>query len=263
MSENRPLLETRKDLFLEIARGLIDNHRAFNGYGERVNVQTTAQGEDLWRGAATTIPLPNQAVGEQMTVVSSANTDGAAGKTGVNTIAIHYLDADGVEQEETLTMNGTTGVDTTATDIKFVQEIHALTVGSTGVSDGDIKIYRKGDAGRIYCMIATGGNMSLVINRMVPANKTLYITGWHLSVSGKVAQDQQLSVRLRSTDHDGILIPGVFIFKDVVYLKNGAVSIQFKKYIKIPQLSIVKVSAWADVANAECSAYFEGILVDN
>jgi len=262
MSQSNPILQPRKDIYLEIAKGVIAGHATFNGFGERVNVQTTAQGEDLWRGAGTTIPVPAPA-GEQMTVVSTANTDGAAGKTGVLTIAIHYLDANGDAQEEIKILNGTTGVDTIATDIRFVQELHALTVGITGVADGDIKIFKKGEVGRIYNMIATGGNMSLVVNRMVPRGKTLYVTGWHCSVSGKTAQDQQLSVRLRSTDHDGILVPYVFLFKDVVYLKNGASNIRFVEYIKVPEFSIIKISAWADVANAEVSAYFEGILVDN
>lgn len=255
-------LPNQLDFYLEIAKGNISDHSNINGYGERVNTGTTATGEDVWLGTATSIPIPPTA-GEQMTLISSVNTDGAAGKTGVNTLHINYLDSNGDEQTEDITMNGNTEVDTVATDIRFVQNMHSLTVGATGVADGNIIIYQKGDNTKIYCMIAAGGNMSLVTNRMIPNGKTCYITGWHATASGKTAQDQQLSLRLRSTDHDGILYTGVFIFKDVVYIKDAAVDVRFTAYVKIPALSIVKVSAWADVAGAEISAYWEGILVDD
>ena len=255
-------LPNQLDFYLEIAKGNISNHSTINGYGERIDTGNTATGEDVWRGTAISIPIP-PAIGEQMSIVSSVNTDGAAGKTGVNTVQIHYLDAAGDEQEFDLTMNGNTPVNFSVSDVRFIQEFHALTVGATGVADGNITIYQTGDNTRIYNMIAAGGNMSLVINKMIPNGKTCYITAWHVTASGKTAQDQQLSLRLRSTDHDGTLVSGVFIFKDVVYLKDAAISVQFNSYIKVPQLSIVKVSAWADVAGAEISAYWEGILVDD
>lgn len=251
------------DYFIEVARGNVSGHTPMKGYGERENVQVTAQGEDIWRGTATTVPTP-AAAGEDMFIVSSDDEDGGAGgDTGILTVEIHYLDASGDEQTVTKTMVGTTPVAISGLNIRFIQDFHALTVGSNGVAVGNITIYKSGDVTEIYSMIEIGGNMSLLTNRMVPNGKTLYITSWHGTVVGKTAQDQQIALRLRSTDHDGVLHIGTFIFKDTMYLKLGGMAVTLNCRIKIPQLSIVKVSAWGDVANAECSAYWDGILIDN
>ena len=245
------------DSNLEIAKGNTDGHSVMSAMGERPSMSTTAQGEDIWRGAATTIPTP-AAAGEQMTFVSSDDADNGATATGVLTVKMHYLDNTGAEQEETITMNGDTEVDTVATNIRFVQDIYALTVGSNGVAEGNIIVYKKGVAATIYNLIALGGNKSLVPHRMVPLGKILILKGWH----AEEAQNKRVNFRIRSTDMNGILISGVFCFKDVTYLKNMA-SGELKLNVNIPALSIVKVSGWCAIAGAEGSCGWWGVLIDN
>ena len=60
-----------------------------------------------------------------MTIVSTDAGD-TFGGNGVNSLQIHYLDANGDAKTETVNMNGLTGVNTVATDIRFVQYIHSL-----------------------------------------------------------------------------------------------------------------------------------------
>lgn len=246
-----------------VIAGEISDMSILRGFGERESMGTTATGEDIWRGneltpaptSHTSIPIP-AAAGEQMTVVSESANDADAG-TGINTLDIHYIDAAGDAQSETVTMDGTTEVDTTATDIRFVQHIHARTVGSAGVADGHVKIYKKGSSGLVYNMIHVGGNMSLVPNRMVPAGKNLLLMGWHCSE----AQSKRVAFRLRSTDVDGELLPGVFCFKDVVYLNGRTMSIN-GPHALVPSLSIVKISGWPDAIGAEGSCSWWGVLLD-
>ena len=83
-----------------------------------------------------------------------------SGGTGVHAVEIHYLDGSGLEQEEIIILNGTTGVNTSATDISFINNMYSVDVGSGGVSAGNIIIYRLGAATRIYDMLATGGTMT-------------------------------------------------------------------------------------------------------
>jgi len=244
------------DPFTQIALGNVTGQRIFNAMGERESMGTTSTGEDIWRGAATTIPTPS-AAGEQMTFVSSNDADNGATATGVLTVKMHYLDATGAEQEETITMNGTTEVDTVATDIRFVNDIYSLTVGSNGVAEGNIIVYKKGAAATIYNLIALGGNKSLVPSRMIPLGKTLILKEWH----AEEAQARRVNFRIRSTDMYGVLIPGVFCFKDAIYLKQDSSS--FHLNAKIPALSIIKVSGWASQAGAEGSCGWWGILVDS
>ena len=109
----------------DIAAGPVE---FFSAQGTRASVSTTTSGDDVWSGTATTLPIP-VSTGVQMTVVSTSGNDAAAG-SGIRTIEIHYLDANGNEQIEGVTMNGVTGVNTVATNIRFVNEFYAETVGT-------------------------------------------------------------------------------------------------------------------------------------
>jgi len=241
---------------LEIQRGKIPGMSIMEAFGEREDINTTTQGEDIWKGTAASIPIP-AAAGEQMTLVSSNNNDRAAG-TGVSSVLICYLDATGNEQTETVVINGTTTVNTVATNMRFIQSLHSTAVGTNGVASGNIIIYKTGAASTIYNMIELGGNMSLVNNRMVPLGKTLYLQSW----SASEARDKRVMFRIRSTDFDGVINPGIFLFKDSVYIKKTASGDLPVKAV-IPELSIVKITAWADQPDAEGSARWWGVLIDN
>jgi len=245
--------------FIELVQaGIISKHQVMKAFGERENVGTTTNGEDVWRGTATTIPTPADA-GEQMEVVStSANDDGNPVGTGIRTLDVHYLDASGNEGSETITMDGTTPVALIETNIRFVQDMHSATVGSNGVAEGDITIYKQGASSTIYSIIETGGNKAIVPHRMVPLGKKLHMRGWH----AEEAQGKRGAFRIRSTDMEGVLLPGVFCFKDAVYLSLSTTG-ELPVFDVIPALSIVKVSIWANVAGGEASCGWWGILVDD
>jgi hypothetical protein len=250
------------DFYLKVACGKVPGASIMRGLGERIGIGITTNGEDLWRGndltplASVIIPTPAD-VGEQMTIVSESANDSSAG-TGVRTIEIHYIDATGNAQEETLIMNGLTGVNTVATDIRFINEMHALTIGSGGVADGSIKIAKTGTTTLVYSMIFVGGNQSLVPHRMVPLGKKLIIRNWHAAE----AQDKRAIFRLRSTDRDGVRIPNVFTFKDTLFLKSSTLA-PSDLYITVPELSIIKVSVWAIQAAGEASCAWTGVLMNN
>ena len=229
--------------------------------GEREAIAVVAAGEDVWRGSSALIPIPDQTNGEQMTLVSTSASDASAG-TGIRTIEVHYLDANWTPQTETIIMAGTTPVNTVATDIKFVQNIHAATVGSVGVAVGVITIYLTGAATTVYSVIDIGGNMSLTMTKMVPAGFNLHISNWTASVTG----NKPAFMRLRSTDHDEVLYNGgspVFIFKDVVVLETAPFTREWprEERIVIPAKSVVKVTVWATQAGGFVAASLVGELI--
>ena len=238
---------------LEIQEGKHPDYSVWEAFGEREDMGTTITGEDIWRGTATSIPTP-AAAGEQMTVVSSDVAD-ISGGTGVRTTKIHYIDAAGAEQVEIVTLNGATPVNTVATNIRFVNDFYTFTVGSNGVAEGNIIIYKLGAVTTIYNLIAIGSNKTMVPNRMVPAGKQLPLHSWHC----EEAQGKRIAFRIRSTDMHGTIIPGVFCLKGVAYL-NKSTSGTLNLKASIPALSIVKVSGWPDVAAAEGACGWCGVL---
>ncbi len=263
-SDADPFMLLRADFKSAVAAGLVPGWGVMNAMGEREGMGTTATGEDIWRGndlspaptSHTSIPMPADA-GEQMTIVSEDAADNSTG-TGVRTLRIDYIDAAGAEQYEVVTLNGTTGVNTTATNIRFVNDMYTQTAGSNGAAEGHIKIYKTGTVGLVYNMVAGGGNKSLIPNRMVPAGKTLIVKGWNCAE----AQGKRVAFRIRSTDMNNTLIPGVFCFKGIQYL-NKSTSGDIEMNIPVPALSIVKVSGWGDAAGGEASCDWVGFLVDD
>jgi len=256
---------TRDESYFEqVALGKIPGRKMMYAMGERESMSVIASGEDIWRGNELSpaptddavIPIP-AASGEQMTVVSESANDAAVG-TGIQQIEIEYLDANGDEQEEIITLNGTTPVNTVATDIRFVNDMYAVAIGTGGVAAGNIKIYKTGTVGDVYNMIYIGGNKSLVPSRMVPAGKVLYLDGWH----AEEAQDKRVAIKIRSTDMHGVIRSGIFCFKDTVYMRKTSSGFLPLNYA-IPAFSIVKVSGWSDQASAEASCSWRGVLIDN
>lgn len=257
------ILPQNKDFMIDLIRGRIPKMSIMEGLGERENMQVIPQGEDIWRGndlspAPTShilIPTPDQA-GEQMTVVSENSNDSAFG-TGVRTVGIEYLDVNGKQQTELLALNGTTPVNTIATNIKFVNNMHSDISGDNNVAVGHIKIYRTGSPGLVYSMIESGGNHALVPHKMVPAGHTLILQGWHATE----AQARRCAFRIRSTDFMGVLHPiNTFLFKDTAYINNNATG-DLSLHHKIPAGSIVKVTGWGDVVGAEGSCHWHGVLI--
>jgi len=256
-----------KDFFTEVALGLVPGYSIMKGLGEREGMKATATGEDLWRGNdlspaltdSTKVSTPDQTTGDLVSVVSEKAADnGVTPSTGVLTIRIHYLTVAGAEATVDVTMNGTTIVNIPAIYMLFIQDAYALTVGSNGVAEGNIRIYKTGDADTVYNMIGEGGNKSMVPHRMVPAGKSLVGVEWNVCE----AQGKRCAFRIRSTDMYGVLIKGVFCFKGVAYLKQTS-SPAMIFLDKIPAMSIIKVSGWPDQDASEASCTWHGILKDD
>lgn len=254
--------EQQQDYILEIQKGNIDGARIFGGMGEFESGNVDTAGEDVCRwedvSGPARLPMPSSS-GEQMTIISSHNQDKPSGN-GVATVVIHYLDDTGVEQAEIVELNGTTGVNTVATNIRFVNDMYAGSVGNNGVSRGNISIYKQGGSigNDLYNLIAKGGNKSLVPHRMIPLGHTLFLRGWNCTE----AQGKRCTFRIRSTDMNGSLIEGVFCFKGVAYLNKNTTG-EMGLNETIPALSVVKVSHWDDQAGTEGSCNWWGILIEN
>ena len=238
-----------------IGQGKVTGHMKFRGFGERTNLSTDVTGDDVWGGTASTIPIPNQITGEQMTIVSTSIQDGVGG-TGIRSLDIHYIDAAGVEQHEILLTDGTTPKNTVATNIRFIQVIHGQSWGSGKVAAGSITIYKTGSASTVYNLIPPGINVSLNSSRMVPAGKILYIKSW--SVSG--ASNKSIIVRLRitSTYEDELITDYAFLIRDAMYLQNSAIVKDYPCPLAAPGLSIVKLTAWSSQAGGDVAASWGG-----
>lgn len=143
---------------------------------------------------ATTYTEPASAA--QRSISSSSASDSSAG-TGTRTLKICYYDNDmNGPYYETITMNGTTPVNTVATNIRFIECIHSETVGSNGTNVGTITLFGStaGGGGTIGT-IAVGDGRTFWAHHYVRPNRTMFIRKLIISTgSGGTSTNVALTV---------------------------------------------------------------------
>lgn len=170
---------------LEIARGNIYGATPFGSYGEKTT--TGADSGLLWPNGVFTYP---PTAGTQVSIVSTSASDGVGG-TGIRSVEVHYLDANLIEQIETITLNGVTPVLSAATNIRFIQCMHMMTFGTSKTAVGNITAY---NGAANYSYITAGAVRCSSALRMVPAGKRLLVTSMY---GGAISGAGQARVILR------------------------------------------------------------------
>lgn len=235
--------------FVSIARGYMAGAQVFGAYGER-----TSSGAEtnriIWPNGPFTLP---PAAGVQMSIVSTSANDAAAG-SNVRSIVLHYLDADLAPQTETVTLNGTTPVLTTATNIRFIQDCHVKTYGTTATAAGLITV---SSGGATYSAIVAGTNRAASSVRMVPAGKVLFVDGAVASsISGTSAARSE--IRIVSTELYGELYNDPFVFfpQASIGVQDGAVSYRFGGALRFSAGAVVGIAHTSDKAATVSGSWF-------
>lgn len=211
--------------------------------GRNDNVNNTRV--DLWNGPTGTYVFP--ATAQQMHVVSSSANDAAAG-TGIRTVVIDYLDANYNQKQEVITLNGTTPVNTVATNILRINGFHAASVGSGGYAAGNISLTNTGGT-VTYGYIQASYNSSRQAIFTIPAGKTGYLSHWQAS-SGTATGTHFTRISIVATSHEGVLYPGAFMTQDEQGTLNGGGAATMPIPIAFPATCDIKMSAISDSSSA-------------
>lgn len=247
-----------EDFFFHIASGHIDGYRMYSIPGRKNSLSQVILDDLTQIPSALIYDAPGGAVSAE--ILSDSSADEAA-SSGARTMDLHFLDGDGIEQQETLIMNGTTPVQTASTNIDFIQWAHVKTIGGTSneTAVGNISI-RSTDGATTWEYIAAGGNQSLSGRYKVPSDKIGYVMGWQVT-----GISQRIDCRLRATVErfDRSLTAGVFLFQDIVVLKDMASGwIPFTVPLKMPSGAEIKMSAISAAAAGDAGGQFDIMLVD-
>lgn len=238
-----------------VVRGGVPGASIFSSYGE-LTTSGAVTDHMIWPLAGTgDLAVPAEA-GVQLTISSSTTNDAAAG-TGIQTLKIHYLDGNLNEQSEIIAMNGTTGVTTAATDIRYVNCMHIVTVGSDKAADGNISAVHSGTT---YGYIASGKRRCSNSFCRIPAGKRLLISGLYAGSSSGSAAAKSI-VRLVTTGisvhdytEDAITIPHAGIA-----LQDSTETMVFEMPFPVPAGAVVGFEVTTNKA-ATINAGFFGWL---
>jgi hypothetical protein len=235
----------------KIAQSGITNHSIVNILGRRQDISADS---DIWSTTATTMVYPVDA-GEQVTVVSSSASDTSAG-TGARIITLEYLDATGNEQTTNITLNGTTPVNSTPTNIRFINMAYVSSTGTGLLNAGNISIYKTGTAASVYAYIPVGFNNDLSAIYMVPLGKKLYINNL---VCGLAGPNKYGNIVL-FTNNIGDTVLNNFIPQSIVKLFQGSISINYSIPIALPALSKFKVRSFQENTSYSVEVQLRGYL---
>jgi hypothetical protein len=132
-------------------------------------------GEKVLRTAYT-----EQATDAQRSIKSASANDTSAG-SGARTVKITYLDQTYAgPYTDTITLNGTSWVNTNASNICFIEKVETVTVGSGKTNAGILTINTAIDGGgSAFVTITAGDNSTRWAQHYIPTGKTCYLSDWH------------------------------------------------------------------------------------
>lgn len=113
----------------------------------------------------------------QRSVASSSASDASAG-TGARTILITYYDNTMAGPfTETVTLNGTSNVNTVASNIRFVESMRVLTAGSAGNNQGTITVFNaSAGGGGAMGTVAVNDNQTNWCHHYIGVNKAFFLS---------------------------------------------------------------------------------------
>jgi len=256
--DGKPRVSSMPYLY-DIAEGNVTGHTAWSKIGFNGAIGTTE--EDIWVvGGSYVWPT----VAQQMEVISDSAEDdydkAPAAGTGVKDVIIFYLDGNLIERTETLRMNGTAAVATTATNIYRVQGFRALTTGTTGAAVGTISLrFKDPDTHTpIYSQIAPKYSRARNITYTVPAGKVLYVTSTKIGVYGATKGIRVTTRSDYSAEMGGFM--DHFYMNSEYLMGNGIFYSPFEIPTKLIAGTRMKTSAIADAAGALVSVAHRGWL---
>lgn len=233
---------------------LIPGHKVITRTGINTDIDIASVPEDLCGTSGAHAGFATSA--EVVTVVSSSADDASEG-TGAITVKITGLNSSWEEQSETITLNGTTSVDSTNTYLR-VYGFEVLTAGSGGVTAGAITIAQKVTTANIFLVIAAGLNKEYSSQYTIPKGKTGYV----VQVWGKVRKGTSATVDgfiLYRTNNGPIQQILPFAFSNAMPLDRHLYG-----GIVLPEKTDILVRASLTSAdNVEAVAGYSLILVDN
>ncbi len=248
-----------RDFFFEIGRGAVAKHSSIIIRGHNTDIDTGAE-EDLWEAGGTIAYLTSA---ETMDIVSTSTNDASPSGTGGRTVLVSGVDGDYNAITETVALNGTTDVETTATFLR-VNSIVLLTAGSTSTHAGNITATAS-SAATVQCEADAGEGISQNSQYTVALNTTFYLV--HLELNAAKISGASPEIEFRGLARQLNLsadAPFLQLFdKKMDTAVQDELDVMLPFPFKAPQKTDIKMVATTDSNNTEARTRMYGIIVED
>lgn len=247
------------DFLFGVARGQFPSFSINTKFGQNTDIDIISAPEDVWGNGNEYTGQPLHSDAAETVEVFSSNVNDTSAGTGARTVEFFGLDENFEEQNETITLNGTTPV-TSVNTYKRVFTAKVLTGGSGGGNIGTITIRHTSTTANVFVVIPVNLNRSTIAAFTVPAGKTCYIVRLKNQIGRNNGSAGSVTYTLRARPEGGVFqaLRSETIttnFPDSYDIK-GAIVLQEKTDVK------VRVETCSD-NNTSMSAAIEYVLVDN
>ena len=249
--------------------------------------QITSQGTDLIFGFnpdigtswEDIIPLGgdiNWPTSAAVVGISSSNAADTSAGIGVRQVEIHGLSATGVDQKETVTLSGTTEVDTVNTYVR-VTKMHNETVGtyggshegditarvgSSGAKTGDILAVMTGKEGAVDVSVQYGSGEMNGGHWSVPLGKVAYLIGGEVVINTTGTKTADIVLYER----EGVLVTSApYLPRRELWSAietQGVVPIDLRHFQKVKNLTDIWFRAKASNAGTKISVKLHFYVLD-
>lgn len=159
----------------QVALGIVPGFQTERHFGMNNDVPSTGS-EELWPpGTARVLPTATSVAN----VVSDDDADNGATATGALTITLRGLDANWQQQNEVITLDGTTPVNGTKT-WQRINRAEVTTAGSGAVNAGNISVDL--DSGKLQAYVEASEGQSHQTHFTVPGDRIFLVTNFHIGV---------------------------------------------------------------------------------
>lgn len=185
--------------------------------------------------------------------VQSTSANDTNGGSGAQSVRVTYLDSNYTLKTEDLLLNGTTKVNTIATDIRFIERFEVIKgtacVGAVKLMDGT------GGGAVEFCGISAGTTEAFFCHHYVPAGYSATLTKWGAVV------DLNCNFKLKGQARfDGNLVDTVVDLDNLTglgILTAGRLSFERNTYIRFGEKTYIRVTAVPGVANLITRTWFD------
>ena len=229
---------------LQVARGQITGHSVLHKFGANFDIDNNSAPETVW-SAGGLYPWGALATAQSLYVLSDDVAD-------TEEVEIQGLDASYNAITETVTLNGTTAVQT---DVSFLR-VYRMLYDHGGTNEGTITARTVSGTGTVVAQIDEGFAQTLMAVYTVPAGYTAYIGNIDASVQKNKDAQVQLFVRAAPTQS--------FRIKHMAEVYESQYRYEFHYPLRVDEKGDIDVrTAEVESNNTRVTANFDVLLVKN